>query len=121
MVSSNDVQRLFLQAIISRRVVLQTDAVLIWSKCVDAVKGHPLVYVPINSTQLTRSFVVSACDETLEIPFSDDRNSWHNWITEINASLNPLNLEIGHFLDQTTGKESYALVRPHQDIFELGF
>ena len=54
--------------------------------------------------------MVSAVDETLEIPFSGDRDSWDSWVTEINQSLNPLNLEFSHYLDQTTGKEMYGLV-----------
>lgn len=38
-VSSNDVQRLFLQAILSRRVLSQKLAAKIWEKCVAAVQG----------------------------------------------------------------------------------
>ena len=40
-VSSNDVQRLFLQAILSRRILSQKLAAKIWEKCIDAVKGAP--------------------------------------------------------------------------------
>lgn len=39
MVSSADVQRLFLQAILSRRILSQKLAAKIWEKCIDAVKG----------------------------------------------------------------------------------
>jgi hypothetical protein len=39
MVSSNDVQRLFLQAILSRKIVTSTLAHLLHAKCVQAVNG----------------------------------------------------------------------------------
>ena len=39
MVSSNDVQKLFLQAILSRKIVSQKLALKIWEKCVEAVTG----------------------------------------------------------------------------------
>ncbi|KAI0797893.1 Nse1 non-SMC component of SMC5-6 complex-domain-containing protein [Abortiporus biennis] len=94
MVSSNDVQKLFLQAIISRRIVSQKLAVKLWEKSVDAVK---------------------AADETIEIHFGEDRNSWDEWITKINAALNPLDLELAHLHDQQTGKELYALVNRKGD------
>lgn len=42
MVSSNDVGRLFLQSIISRRVVSDKLAKVLWGKCVEAVKGEAL-------------------------------------------------------------------------------
>jgi hypothetical protein len=39
MVSSNDVQRLFLQAIFSRGVLSEKLAMTLWTKCIEAVKG----------------------------------------------------------------------------------
>lgn len=40
MVASNDVRRLFLQAIFSRRILSQQLAAKIWEKCIAAVKGQ---------------------------------------------------------------------------------
>jgi len=40
MVSSNDVQRLFLQAIFSRGFLSEKLAMTLWTKCVEAVKGE---------------------------------------------------------------------------------
>ncbi|THH33872.1 hypothetical protein EUX98_g234 [Antrodiella citrinella] len=94
MVSSNDVQRLFLQAIFSRRIVSQKLAVKLWEKCVDAVK---------------------ASDDTLEIPFSDTREAWDAWVVKINAALDPIDLEFAHMNDQANGKELYALVNRKGD------
>jgi hypothetical protein len=39
MVSSNDVQRLFLQAIFSRGFLSEKLAMTLWTKCVETVKG----------------------------------------------------------------------------------
>ena len=38
-VNSNDVQRLFMQAILSRRIVSQKLAAKLWEQCIEAVKG----------------------------------------------------------------------------------
>jgi hypothetical protein len=40
--SANDVQRLFLQALLSRRVVPATLAKILWHKCTEAVLGEPV-------------------------------------------------------------------------------
>ncbi|KAI0950549.1 hypothetical protein AcV7_008978 [Taiwanofungus camphoratus] len=99
MVSSNDVQRLFLQAVLSRRALSQKLALKIWEKCIDAVK---------------------AANDTLDIPFSNDRNSWDNFISKINDSLNPLNLELAQMHDEFTGKEICVLVnRKGDEIAQL--
>jgi hypothetical protein len=41
MASADDVQRLFLQALMSRRVVTKALARILLKKCVEAVKGPP--------------------------------------------------------------------------------
>ena len=46
MVSSLDVQRLFLQSAISRRVLSADLAVVVWKQCVEAVKGLVLCPIP---------------------------------------------------------------------------
>jgi non-structural maintenance of chromosomes element 1 len=105
MVSSNDVQRLFLQAVASRRVLSQKLAAKLWQKCVEAVKGQS--YVLHASMALTSH---SAVDETLEIEYSDNVVDWNNWVTKMNSALNPLDLEFVHVFDEATGKDMYALV-----------
>jgi hypothetical protein len=52
----------------------------------------------------------AAADETLEIPFSDSRVAWDGFVTKINDSLNPLDLEFAATHDQDTGDEIYAIV-----------
>ncbi|TFK55006.1 hypothetical protein OE88DRAFT_1623283 [Heliocybe sulcata] len=96
MVSSNDVQRLFLQAVISRRVLSYTLAHVIWWKCIDAVK---------------------AADSTLQIPKprEDDRAAWDSFTAKVNESLNPLDLEFRHLHDELSGREMYALVNRKGD------
>ncbi|KAI0375014.1 hypothetical protein BV20DRAFT_961260 [Pilatotrama ljubarskyi] len=94
MVSSADVQRLFLQAILSRRILSQQLAAKIWEKCIDAVKE---------------------VNETLEVEYRADRNSWDNFVTSVNDALNPLDLEFAHLHDEVSGKEMYAVVNRKGD------
>ncbi|KAI0362237.1 hypothetical protein OH77DRAFT_32714 [Trametes cingulata] len=94
MVSSVDVQRLFLQAILSRRILSQKLAAKIWEKCIEAVKE---------------------ANETLDIEYRDDRNSWDNFVTSVNEALNPLDLEFAHLHDEVSGKEMYAVVNRKGD------
>ncbi|KAI0302104.1 hypothetical protein BC826DRAFT_987272 [Russula brevipes] len=49
MVTSLDVQRLFLQSIISRRVLSADLAKVLWKQCVEAVRGLVLCPVPASS------------------------------------------------------------------------
>ncbi|KAI8998532.1 Nse1 non-SMC component of SMC5-6 complex-domain-containing protein [Trametes punicea] len=99
MVSSADVQRLFLQAVLSRRILSQKLASKIWEKCIDAVKE---------------------ANETLDIEYCDDRNSWDRFVASINEALNPLDLEFAHLHDEVSGKEMYAVVnRKGDEIAQL--
>ncbi|KAI0709359.1 Nse1 non-SMC component of SMC5-6 complex-domain-containing protein [Earliella scabrosa] len=93
-VTSNDVQRLFLQAILSRRILSQKLAAKIWEKCIDAVK---------------------AANETLDIEYRDDRASWDAFVTKINDALNPLDLEFSRMHDEINGVEVYAVVNRKGD------
>ncbi|OJT03133.1 Non-structural maintenance of chromosomes element 1 -like protein [Trametes pubescens] len=98
-VSSADVQRLFLQAILSRRILSQKLAAKIWEKCIDAVKE---------------------ANETVDIEYRADRNSWDNFVTSVNEALNPLDLEFAHLHDEVSGKEMYAVVnRKGDEIAQL--
>ncbi|OBZ75530.1 Non-structural maintenance of chromosomes element 1 [Grifola frondosa] len=74
-------------------------ALKIWEKCVDAVK---------------------AANDSLDIPFYSDRNSWDTFVSNINDVLNPLDLEFAHLLDEISGKELYALVnRKDDDVAQM--
>ncbi|EPQ58234.1 hypothetical protein GLOTRDRAFT_35587 [Gloeophyllum trabeum ATCC 11539] len=98
MVSSNDVQRLFLQAVISRRVLSYKLAHTVWLKCIDAVK------------------------ETVQIPVprAEDRAAWDAFVAKVNDSLNDLDLEFRHLHDEQNGREMYALVnRKGDEIAQL--
>lgn len=66
-----------------------------------------------NTVHVPRSYTWLAVDETLEIDYADDTNSWDAWVTKINSALNPLDLEFAHLFDEATGKDTYALVRAH--------
>ncbi|KDQ60700.1 hypothetical protein JAAARDRAFT_708550 [Jaapia argillacea MUCL 33604] len=90
MASSNDVQRLFLQAVLSRRIVSYKLACAIWKKCAEATVE-------------------------VAIPRDDDRAAWDGFITKINESLNALNLEFRHLTDEISGRETYALVNRKGD------
>ncbi|KAI0807463.1 Nse1 non-SMC component of SMC5-6 complex-domain-containing protein [Fomes fomentarius] len=93
-VHSNDVQRLFLQAILSRRILSQKLAAKIWEKCIDAVK---------------------AANDTLNIDYREDRASWDSFVTKINDALNPLDLEFSRLHDEINGTEMYAVVNRKGD------
>ena len=107
MVSSNDVQRLFLQALFSRGILSFKYAQVLWSRCINAVKGQ--ITYPTPRAQLTLSPVA---DPSLAIRFDDSRQAWDKFTTEINTSLNSLDLEFRHLIDEQSGVEMWAIVRP---------
>ncbi|KAF8844590.1 hypothetical protein BDN67DRAFT_943421 [Paxillus ammoniavirescens] len=94
MVSSNDVQRLFLQAVFSRGILSFKHAQVLWGKCIDAVK---------------------AANPTLDVRFSDNREEWDRFVVAINDTLNCLHLEFRHLTDEKTGVEMYAVVNTKDD------
>ncbi|KII88656.1 hypothetical protein PLICRDRAFT_110634 [Plicaturopsis crispa FD-325 SS-3] len=94
MASSNDVQRLFLQAILSRRVVSAKLAKVLYAKCVEAVK---------------------AADENLAIQYTGSDAEWDNIITKVNNAIDGLDLEFKSQHDETTGRPMYALVNTKGD------
>ncbi|KAL0946997.1 hypothetical protein HGRIS_013142 [Hohenbuehelia grisea] len=89
MVSSTDVQKLFLQSLLSRPFVSATLAQTIWARCVAAVK---------------------AADPTLQIQHSSNRLAWDDFVARINVDLNGLDLEFKNLHDENTGREMYCLV-----------
>lgn len=94
MVSSNDVQRLFLQAVFSRGILSYQHALVLWAKCVDAVR---------------------AADPTLDVSASNKRADWDAFVVSINRALNCLDLEFRHVMDESTGLEMYAVVNTRGD------
>lgn len=94
MVASSDVQRLFLQAVFSRGILSYSHALVLWKKCVDAVK---------------------AANPVLDVRASERREEWDAFVNRINDALNPLDLEFRHVLDEEAGKEMYAVVNTRGD------
>jgi len=108
MVSSNDVQRLFLQAVFSRGILSYQHALVLWAKCVDAVRG---VSYPHKSAALPQLNLFStAADPTLDVSASNKRADWDAFVVSINRALNCLDLEFRHVMDESTGLEMYAVV-----------
>ncbi|KAG5653976.1 hypothetical protein H0H81_008844 [Sphagnurus paluster] len=99
MVSIEDVQRVFLQAILSRGVMSAKLAQTLWARSVSAVK---------------------AVDPNLDIPYSDSKDAWDAFVTKINRSLDSLDLEFRHLHDESSGIETYALVnRKGDDVAQM--
>jgi len=94
MVSSKDVQRLFLQAVFSRGVISVKLAQALWAKSIEAVK---------------------AADESLDIAYSGERAAWEAFVTNVNNALNHLDFEFAHLQDEITGRDMYALVNRKGD------
>ncbi|KAI9510849.1 hypothetical protein F5148DRAFT_488435 [Russula earlei] len=101
MVSPLDVQRLFLQAVISRKVLSADLAKVLWKQCIEAV---------------------NAADDTLRIN-ANGADGWSEFLAGLNKSLDPLDLELSRIRNEVTGKEMYALVNtpPSTCRVELGW
>ncbi|KIL69676.1 hypothetical protein M378DRAFT_184086 [Amanita muscaria Koide BX008] len=93
-VGSYDVQRLFLHAILSRAIVPEGLAKLLWKKSIEAVH---------------------AVDATLELPDPDSDDAWYNFIAKVNKSLDELHLDFRRVEDESTGKPVYILVNAKSD------
>lgn len=93
-VSAADVDRLFLQAVLSRGLLSGKLAQSIWGKSID---------------------VVNASNNTLNIPNTKDRGSWDAFVAKINRSLDKLDLEFRYMHDELSGKEMYAIVNRKGD------
>jgi len=93
MVSPLDAQRLFLQSVISRRVLSADLAKILWKQCVEAVK---------------------AADDTVQIN-TNGADGWGEFLASVNKSLDPLDLELSRIRNEVTGKDVYALVNRRED------
>ncbi|KAL9715077.1 hypothetical protein Ac2012v2_001736 [Leucoagaricus gongylophorus] len=87
MVQQTDVNRLFLQSMLSRGPVPEKLAQTIWKKCVEAVN------------------VVSGDGR---IQFQED--GWKNFVDAVNVSLDKLELHFRAFEDQRTGQKIYSII-----------
>ncbi|KAH9079476.1 hypothetical protein EDB83DRAFT_2503914 [Lactarius deliciosus] len=115
MVSSGDVQRLFLQSVISRRVLSVDLAKALWKQSVEAVKGTtPFVRsMTLGSINLTAT---PAADDTIQINANtNSADGWSDFLATLNKSLDPLDLELSRTRDEITGKDMYALVNRRDD------
>lgn len=61
-------------------------------------------------TRSTRVRICAEANETVDIEYRADRNSWDNFVTSVNEALNPIDLEFAHLHDEVSGKEMYAVV-----------
>ncbi|KNZ74205.1 Non-structural maintenance of chromosomes element 1 like protein [Termitomyces sp. J132] len=93
-VSSDDVQRVFIQAILSRAIVSRNLAQILWEKSIDAV---------------------NAAKPELELRLPTGRDAWDEFVTKINRSLDSLDLEFRHLHDENSGTQMYALVNRKGD------
>ncbi|KAI0065436.1 hypothetical protein BV25DRAFT_1880277 [Artomyces pyxidatus] len=94
MVSSNDVNKLFLQAVLSRRLISTDLGKVLWKKAIQAVQ---------------------AVDDNLQIPYNGTEEGWGDFVGALNTTLNPLDLELSRLHDENTGIEMYALVNRKGD------
>ncbi|KAG5353981.1 hypothetical protein C0989_011469 [Termitomyces sp. Mn162] len=93
-VSDDDVQRVFIQAILSRAIVSRNLAQILWEKSIDAV---------------------NAAKPELELRLPTGRDAWDEFVTKINRSLDSLDLEFRHLHDENSGTQMYALVNRKGD------
>lgn len=107
-VTVDDVSRLFLQAVISRKYLSDELAKAICKRSVSAVLGNPILAQ--NRVSFTNSGAFSEVNEGLDVAYSVQY--FDKLITEVNVSLEPLQLELRSVRDEDTGKLMWALVSP---------
>ena len=66
-------------------------------------------------------FVFTALDESLEIPYNEDRKYWDEWVNKVTEALNPLDLEFAHVHDEFSGEHVYGIVRLFPLVFQFIF
>lgn len=52
----------------------------------------------------------SACNNSLNLKYENNRQSWDEFVAKTNRSLDKLELEFRALHDEMTGKEMYAIV-----------
>jgi hypothetical protein len=106
MVSSDDVQRLFLQAIFSRGILTENLTQALWKRCIAAVKGNS--FQPSKVAHVVDASI--AADDSVELAQPVGKADWDAFVVKINKLLDSLDLEFRHLLDESSGKEMYAVV-----------
>ncbi|KAK0459645.1 Nse1 non-SMC component of SMC5-6 complex-domain-containing protein [Desarmillaria tabescens] len=94
MVSADDVQRVFLQAVLSRGVLSENLAKILWARSVQVVK---------------------AVDENVNIQYTGSDASWDDFVAKVNKSLDALDLGFRLVQDEWTGKRMYVLANLKDD------
>lgn len=107
MVSANDVDRLFLQAVLSRGLMSTTLARVLWQKSVSAVNSSCFFFVSRHSFSTDTDI---ASNNALNLPQSNDDESWIVFMDRINGSIDKLELQLRTIRDESSGKEMCALV-----------
>ena len=109
MVSASDVDRVFLQAVLSRGLLSGDLAKVLWEKSVKAVNGTFLfLTAPLDLDEPNVSCLAS--NDALNINFVNNANNWDEFVARINRTLDKLELEFRLLHDESTGREMYALV-----------
>ena len=108
MVSANDVDRLFLQAVLSRGLMSTKLARILWQKSVGAVNGSCFFLRVTTLFQLTLTNIAS--NNALNLPQSNDDQSWIAFMDRINGSIDGLELQLQTIHDESSGKEMCSLV-----------
>ncbi|KAL0071515.1 hypothetical protein AAF712_001372 [Marasmius tenuissimus] len=93
-VSAGDVQRLFLQAVLSRGILSENVARAIWLQCIEAVKNE---------------------DASINVPYTNTETSWDSFLDNVNKTLNDLELEFKAIQDEITGKRLLSIVNRKDD------
>ncbi|KAI5122058.1 hypothetical protein M0805_006042 [Coniferiporia weirii] len=93
-VHSGDIYRLFLQAAMSRRIMPEDVAMMLWRKCTEAVANAA---------------------PTKNIQFVDGSYEWGLFLNNLTKLLDPLSLEFRCFRDETTRVAMYAIVNTKGD------
>ncbi|KAK0450782.1 Nse1 non-SMC component of SMC5-6 complex-domain-containing protein [Armillaria borealis] len=94
MVSADDVQRVFLQAVLSRGVLSENLAKILWARSIEVVK---------------------AADEHVDIQYTGSDASWNDFVAKANKSLDALDLGFRLVQDELTGKKMYVLANLKDD------
>jgi len=112
MVSASDVDRVFLQAVLSRGLLSGDLAKVLWEKSVKAVNGTFLfLTTPLDLDEPNVSCLAAlASNDALNINFVNNANNWDEFVARINRTLDKLELEFRLLHDESTGREMYALV-----------
>ncbi|KAG7452591.1 uncharacterized protein BT62DRAFT_1070341 [Guyanagaster necrorhizus] len=94
MVSADDVQRVFLQAVLSRGVLSENLAKILWARSVEVVK---------------------AADKDVNVQHTGSDASWDDFVAKVNKALDALDLGFRLVQDELTGKKMYVLANLKDD------